>query len=66
MDRKPSGAADVQPAAPIKMWDAFQWSSATQMQHLRTFAMSISRRYQDLIPDADWVSPSKTQTHARL
>ena len=54
--------ADVQPAAPIKMWDAFQWSSATQMRHLRTFAFSIGRRFQDLIPDADWVSPSKTQT----
>ena len=54
--------ADVQPAAPIKMWEAFQWSSATQMRHLRTFAFSIGRRFQDLIPDADWVSPSKTQT----
>ena len=54
--------ADVQPQAPIKMWEAFQWSSATQMQHLRTFAFSIGRRYQDLIPDADWISPSKTQT----
>jgi hypothetical protein len=54
--------ADVQPKAPIKMWEAFQWSSATQMEHLRTFAFSIGRRYQDLIPDADWVSPNKTQT----
>ena len=54
--------ADVQPQAPIKMWEAFQWSSATQMQHLRTFAFSIGRRYQDLIPDADWVSPNRTQT----
>ena len=54
--------ADVQPQAPIKMWEAFQWSSATQMRHLRTFAFSIGRRYQDLIPDADWASPSKTQT----
>ena len=53
---------DVQPQAPIKMWEAFQWSSATRMKHLRTFAFSIGRRYQDLIPDADWVSPSKTQT----
>jgi hypothetical protein len=32
------------------------------MQYLRTFASSIGRRYQDLIPDADWVSPNKTQT----
>ena len=54
--------ADVQPAAPIKMWDAFQWSSATFMQYLPIFAFSIGRRYQELIPDADWVSPNKTQT----
>ena len=54
--------ADVQPAAPVKMWDAFQWSSAAQMRHLRTFAFSIGRRYQDLIPDADWVTPNRTAT----
>jgi uncharacterized protein DUF4038/uncharacterized protein DUF5060 len=54
--------ADVQPAAPVKMWEAFQWSSAAQMQHLRTFAFSIGPRYQELIPDADWVSPNRTQT----
>jgi len=54
--------ADVQAAAPVKMWDALQWSSAAQMQHLRTFAFSIGRSYQELIPDADWVSPAKTQT----
>jgi len=54
--------ADIQPQAPVKMWEAFQWSSATQMKHLRTFAFSVGRRYRDLTPDADWVSPSKTQT----
>ncbi len=54
--------ADIEPAAPIKMWDAFQWSSGGQMKHLRTFAFSIGKRYQDLVPDADLVSPNKTQT----
>ena len=54
--------ADVQAAALVKMWEAFQWSSPAQMKHLRTFAFSIGRRYGELIPDADWVSPSKTQT----
>jgi hypothetical protein len=54
--------ADIEPEAPVKMWDAFQWNSAAQMQHLRTFAFSIGRRFQDLIPDADLISPSKTQT----
>jgi hypothetical protein len=42
------------------MWDAFQWNSAAQMLHLRTFAFSIGTRYQDLVPNADLVSPNKT------
>jgi hypothetical protein len=51
--------ADIEPAAPIKMWDAFQWNSASQVQYLRTFAMSIGKRYQELVPDADLISPDK-------
>lgn len=54
--------ADIEPEAPVKMWDAFQWNSAAQMRHLRTFAFSIGKRFQDLIPNADLISPSKTQT----
>ena len=42
------------------MWDAFQWNSAAQMRHLRAFAMSIGKRYQELVPIADLVSPNKT------
>ena len=52
--------ADIEPVAPIKMWDAFQWNSAAQMRHLRTFAFSIGKRYQELVPNADLVSPNKT------
>lgn len=52
--------ADIEAAAPIKMWDAFQWRSGSQMQYLRTFALSIGARYRDLAPDADLVSPDKT------
>lgn len=52
--------ADIEPASPVKMWDAFQWRSGAQMQYLRTFAFSIGRRFQDLVPDADLVSPNKT------
>ena len=51
--------ADIEPAAPIKMWDAFQWISGAQMKYLRDFAFSIGRRYQELEPDADLVSPNK-------
>lgn len=52
--------ADIEAAAPIKMWDAFQWNSAAQMKHLRTFALSMGKEYQNLVPDADLISPNKT------
>jgi hypothetical protein len=52
--------ADIEPAAETKMWDAFQWRSGAQMHFLRDFAFSIGRRYQDLLPIADLVSPNKT------
>ena len=52
--------ADTEAAAPIKMWDAFQWASGAQMQHLRTFAFTIGRRYQDLVPDQGFVVPNST------
>ena len=51
--------ADIEPTAPVKMWDAFQWRSGAEVQHLRTFAFSIGRRYQELVPLADLVSPNK-------
>jgi Protein of unknown function (DUF4038)/Domain of unknown function (DUF5060) len=52
--------ADIEPSAPTKMWDAFQWRSGAQMQHLRTFIFSIGKRYQELEPDEDLVVPNKT------
>ncbi len=52
--------ADIEDEAPTKMWDAFTWESAADMQHLRTFAFSIGNEYQNLVPFADLVSPNKT------
>ena len=52
--------ADIEPASPVKMWDAFQWQSGAEMQHLRRFAFSMGRRFQELVPDANLVSPNKT------
>lgn len=49
--------ADFEPAAPVKMWDAFRWKSGAEMQYLRQFAFSIGRRYQDLVPDEDLIVP---------
>ena len=52
--------ADIEPTAPTKMWDAFQWRSGAEVQFLRTFALSVGTRYRDLEPLADLVSPNKT------
>jgi hypothetical protein len=53
-------AGDVEDAAEHRIWDALQWPAGAQMQHLRTFVMSEGRKYQDLIPSADVISPNKT------
>ena len=42
------------------MWDAFTWKSADEMRHLKTFAFSIGKSYQDLEPQTDLVTPNKT------
>ncbi len=52
--------ADIEPGSSPFMWEAFQWNSASQMQHLKTFALCEGRRYQDLVPDANLVSPNAT------
>lgn len=51
--------ADVEPAAPVHMWEAFQWNSGAQMTHLPAFILSIGKRYQDLVPE-DLLVPSRT------
>ena len=52
--------ADIERGSSPTMWEAFQWNSANQMQYLRTFALCEGKRYQDLVPDANLVSPNKT------
>ncbi len=42
--------------------DAFQVESANQLQHLRAFALSAGKRYQELAPAADLVSPNKNHS----
>lgn len=56
----PVERADIEPAAKIKMWDAFQWASGNYMKTLRAFVMSQGARYQDLIPSVDLVLPNRT------
>lgn len=51
---------DVENKAPVKMWEAFTWKSAAEMQHLKTFALSIGKKYQELEPQTDLITPNKT------
>ncbi|MEJ7767554.1 MAG: DUF4038 domain-containing protein [Chitinophagaceae bacterium] len=51
---------DIEPTAPTHMWDAFKWKSGADMQYLKTFAFSIGKRYQELVPLPDLVSPNKS------
>lgn len=51
---------DIEPAAPVHMWNAFLWKSGAEMQHLKTFIFSVGNRYQELVPMADLISPNKT------
>ena len=51
---------DIEDAAPVKMWDAFTWKSGDEMQHLKTFAFSIGKKYQELEPQTDLVTPNRT------
>ncbi len=52
--------ADTEDASLHKMWDAFQWRSADQVRHLRTFAFVRGTRFRTLEPDAELVVPNKT------
>jgi hypothetical protein len=49
--------ADIEPGSTPTMWEAFQWNSANQLQHLKSFAFSEGRRFQELVPDANFVVP---------
>lgn len=57
--------ADIEPGSSPFMWEAFLWNSANMMTHLPTFALSEGRRYADLVPDANLITPHETaQTKA--
>jgi hypothetical protein len=50
--------AATEDAAPIKMWEAFQWESGAQMTHFRGFVWSLGKKFQDLIPATDYILPN--------
>ncbi len=51
---------NVEEAAENHIWDAMKWPSGAQMQHLGTFLLSQGRRYQDLVPRVDLISPNRS------
>ena len=51
---------DVEEGADVLQWDALQWSSATFVRHLKTFAFGEGTRFRELVPNSDLVSPNKT------
>jgi len=50
-------SGEVEDASTCPMWKAFQWPSADQMGHLKTFILSEGRHYQDLLPCAELIAP---------
>ena len=53
-------SGEVEEASKVPRWKVFQWPSGDQMRHLKTFILSEGRRYQDLTPCADRISPSQS------
>ncbi len=53
-------SGEVEEASKYPMWRVFQWPSGDQMRHLKTFILSEGRRYQDLIPCTDRISPNQS------
>jgi hypothetical protein len=53
-------SGEVEEASKYPMWKVFQWPSGDQMRHLKTFILSEGRRYQDLTPCTDRISPDQS------
>jgi hypothetical protein len=64
-DRAPKGGAmwagEVEEVDKPHIWDAIKWPSGDQMRHLRTFILSEGRRYRQLGPQVDLLSPNKSE-----
>lgn len=64
-DRAPKGGAmwagEVEEVDKPHIWDAIKWPSAGQMRHLRTFVLSEGRKYQQLEPRVELISPNKSK-----
>ncbi len=53
-------SGEVEDESPAPIWEVIKWSSADQMQHLRSFVLSEGSRYQLLVPSVGLVQPNRT------
>ncbi|MBE3123972.1 MAG: DUF4038 domain-containing protein, partial [Planctomycetes bacterium] len=53
-------SGEVEAVSKYPIWKVIQWPSADQMRHLKAFVLSEGRKYQDLVPDVDLVSPNRS------
>jgi uncharacterized protein DUF4038/uncharacterized protein DUF5060/collagenase-like protein with putative collagen-binding domain len=51
---------NVSPDAKNHIWDAMHWPSASHMQHLDKFVLSEARKYQQLVPKQDLLTPNRS------
>lgn len=45
---------------PYKIWDTMTFPVSDQVRYFRDFLLSEGKRYQELIPDAELISPNKS------
>jgi hypothetical protein len=53
-------SGEIEAASKYPIWQVIQWPSADQMRHLKRFVLSEGRRYEDLAPATDLVSPNQS------
>ena len=53
-------SGEVEDASNYPIWEVIKWESADQMRHLKSFVLSEGDRYQQLVPNADLLQPSRT------
>ena len=53
-------SGEVEDASKFPIWEVIKWQSADQMRHLKRFILSEGAGYQQLIPAADLLAPSRT------
>ncbi|MHC4369654.1 MAG: apiosidase-like domain-containing protein [Planctomycetota bacterium] len=51
---------NVEQAAENHIWDAMKWPSGDQMRHMAKFILSVGRRYQQLVPSRELLTPNES------